>query len=200
MSSDDRYRNFAHLTQHEMEEEDYEIEVIEKDRDLRIVVMAPHGGGIEPHTAPLARMIAGEDLSFYAFKGIKLEGGNGILHITSTNFDEPEAIRLARQAGVVIAVHGKSGVGEFAMVGGRHPELVRRIEAVFEELEVGTRDPPSEVAARDPQNLCNRSRQGGVQLELSMELRKRLRSDAGLQDRFVRRIRHLLLESVTSAA
>jgi phage replication-related protein YjqB (UPF0714/DUF867 family) len=53
-----------------------------------VAVIAPHGGGIEPGTSELATAIAGDDFSLYLFEGLK-SAGNGELHITSTNFDEP---------------------------------------------------------------------------------------------------------------
>ena len=55
----------------------------------RVAVAAPHGGGIEPGTSEVALAIAGADLSYYLFEGRKAEG-NGDLHVTSTNFDDPE--------------------------------------------------------------------------------------------------------------
>lgn len=185
------------LLRHEAEEDDYEFEIEEEDRDARVLVMAPHGGGIEPGTTPLARSIAADDFVFYSFKGVS-DGGNRCLHVTSTSFDEPEAVRLAEQAEVVLAVHGKSGDGEFVMVGGRHSELVDQVQDLLEKLEIETRDPTPRVAAASPRNICNRCQEGGVQLELSKPLRKRFKRDSDLRYRFVRRLHRLLCDAVSN--
>ncbi len=60
-----------------------------------ILVMAPHGGGIEPGTGDIADGVAGQHHSFYCFKGIKKQG-NRALHITSNRFDEPLAMAMVR--------------------------------------------------------------------------------------------------------
>lgn len=185
------------LLRHETEGEDYEIDVCEAGRS-RVVVMAPHGGGIEPHTDTLAREIAGDAFTFYAFRGIKPRDNYELLHVTSTNFNEPKAVRLAERAEVVLAVHGKSGDGEFAMVGGRHSELVDQVETLLDDLGIEIRDPTRRVAATSVKNICNRCRQGGVQLELNMPLRKRFQRDSGLRRRFGRRLRHLLRDAVSN--
>lgn len=77
----DKYRNFSELARAETEGKDYRI--IARLTDCPILIAAPHGGGIEPYTSELASEIAGSDLSFYSFEGIK-ETGNSKLHITTT--------------------------------------------------------------------------------------------------------------------
>ena len=39
-------------------------------KEANIVIIAPHGGGIEPGTSELAIAIAGEELSFAVFEGL----------------------------------------------------------------------------------------------------------------------------------
>jgi phage replication-related protein YjqB (UPF0714/DUF867 family) len=68
--------------------------------------VAPHGGGIEPGTSELADAIAGSDLSFYTFEGLK-SSGNTDLHITSTRFDEPMCLTLLASSSVVVTLHGE---------------------------------------------------------------------------------------------
>lgn len=74
----ERYRNFADLAAHEKENLDFRVR--SDERHGAATVIAPHGGGIEPGTSELAQAIAGDDLSFYAFEGLK-KNGNGVLHI-----------------------------------------------------------------------------------------------------------------------
>lgn len=193
----DLYDSMTELLRHETEGKDYEFKIEEDNRDERVLVMAPHGGGIEPHTDGLGREIAGDEFTFYTFRGMKPRHNYDLLHVKSTNFDESEAVRLAMQAEVVLAVHGKSGDGEFAMIGGRHRALVGRVETVLEEFEIETRDPPPTVAATNRDNICNRCRQGGVQLELSKPLRKHFRRDSDLRRQFAHRLHRLLHEANT---
>ena len=76
----DSYGSFAELAIGEAEGRDWVRLYL--DRGSRFLVMAPHGGWIEPYTTELAQAIAGEDFSFYTFKGVK-ERGNRHLHLTS---------------------------------------------------------------------------------------------------------------------
>lgn len=191
MAKNDYYGSMSELLRRE-DETDYEIVVEETGRDPRVVIMAPHGGGIEPHIDELAQEIAADEFAFYTFRGLKNEDNYELLHVESTSFDEPEAVRLAEHAEVVLAVHGKSGEGEFTMVGGRHPELVGEVKALLEELGIETRDPSPSVAARSWDNICNRCQEGGVQLELSLPLRELLTDEPQVREQLTIGIRNRL--------
>ncbi len=98
---------------------------IETRRDAAAVI-APHGGGIEPGTSELAEAIAGADLSFYAFEGLKKDG-NGDLHVTSDHFDEATAIELVSASPTVVAVHGElKCTDKVAFLGGLDKDLGQR--------------------------------------------------------------------------
>ena len=157
------------------------------------VVMAPHGGGIEFMTAPLARAIGGSEHAVYCFEGCKKGGGNRCLHITSTNFDEPIALEVASSHRYVIAIHGAREDDEsWTMVGGLADDLR---DTVVEALEAGGfLVQPCDAArgARSPENICNRGRDRGVQLELSASLRCALKDDAGEKLKYVNAVRSAL--------
>src|SRR5207244_1480540 len=89
----DKYPNFETLKKEKIESRDYVITVEHEGRSKGIIVIAPHGGKIEFGTSEIAREVAGHDHCFYLFEG-KMQSGNGELHITSTNFDEPQARKL----------------------------------------------------------------------------------------------------------
>jgi phage replication-related protein YjqB (UPF0714/DUF867 family) len=91
----DRYRNFADLIEKEVPDRDFRVRVRPSKSDT--VIIAPHGGGIEPGTSEIAEAIAATDYSFYAFERRK-HHGNGSLHITSSHFDEPQCIALVSNA------------------------------------------------------------------------------------------------------
>ena len=195
-SMGDTYCCYEALKQNEMEGRDYEVVTVTEYRNPEVVVMAPHGGGIEPGTSLIADRIAGDDFVLYQFNG-KKKKCNGTLHITSTRFDEPRAVALVEQAAVVLAVHGASGDGKFVMVGGRHADLVSAIEASLNGIGIRTPVPDGSLAATKLTNICNRSGSSrGVQLEISRGLRDALLKDEYLREQFASDIRGLLQRAI----
>jgi len=167
----DQYRCFAELRKYEIFGEDYRIDWRKGTSSLAI--MAPHGGGIEFGTDPIAQSIADPEHTFWAFKGIK-KTGNRILHITSTRFDVPDALKITLAAQTVITIHGCHGEASVVHIGGRHSELKSQIRqslclAGF-NAEISIK--PT-LRGENPANLCNRCMSGrGVQLEITKGLRK----------------------------
>ncbi|MET7814228.1 poly-gamma-glutamate hydrolase family protein [Streptomyces sp. NPDC005395] len=151
-----------------------------EDRDWAITVrsgansyvthLAIHGGGIEPPTQQLADYAAGATGAFYCFAGIK-SAGNEDLHITSTRFDEPNAIAHATAAARIVSWHGQADRTEgraVTYVGGLDTVLGARIRARLAEAGFLCEEPPEDLAGVDPVNICNLGQSGaGVQLELS---------------------------------
>lgn len=168
----DTYRDYAHLTESEKEYVDYQICV--RSTKSQIVVLAPHGGRIERHTSKIARLIAGETHNLYLFEGIK-KNGNRILHITSTNFDEPNGVELVESCDFAIAVHGKDDPGRYVEVGGANRDLVSAVTQALIAAGFEAKEPSgSALAGEDPQNICNRAKRQGVQLEMCSGMRDML--------------------------
>ena len=166
----DKYKTFEELAAAEKAGSDFQVR-LRTCRDA-MAVIAPHGGGIEPGTSELADAIAGEDLSFYAFEGIK-KAGNAILHITSGRFDEPQGVALVAASPSVIALHGEDSREAVVFLGGLDERLRARVRASLEAegFVVRTHD-NSNLQGFDKNNICNRGLSGrGVQLELSHGLR-----------------------------
>lgn len=184
-----RYRDFRELRRSEREGLDYRI--LWHPGLTGIVVMAPHGGGIEPGTTELAAAIAGRDHAFYSFCGLKRRR-NLDLHLPSHVFDEPRGLTGACRHRLVLTVHGCRGEEERIHVGGLEERIglaLRRglAEAGF-AVQFGTCFP-----GRHPLNLCNRGgSRRGVQLELSAGLRKALCSQAAPFERLVGVVRSRL--------
>ncbi len=192
------YRSFGELSERQREGQDYRIETCLTGH--RVLVMAPHGGQIEPGTTEIAEEIARDDFSFYSFEGIKPDG-NGVLHIESHLFDEPRALEAVRRAEIVLTVHGQAGnVDEFVMLGGLNPGLKSEIERELNRSGFGTLKPTEGLRAMNGRNICNRGRSGmGAQLEVSRGLRDLLRADKDRLRKFadaVRRGIQLHLEQV----
>jgi phage replication-related protein YjqB (UPF0714/DUF867 family) len=169
----DKYPNFAALAQHEQAGIDYRIAARRARPEFAVV--APHGGGIEPGTSELTTAIAGEQLSFYVFEGLK-PALNGDLHITSTRFDEPLCLNIVAESAVVVTLHGEAsndGSGS-VFLGGLDTSLMALVRAALELRDFDVRVHP-DLHGLDPDNLCNRGKStAGVQLELSLALRRTL--------------------------
>jgi phage replication-related protein YjqB (UPF0714/DUF867 family) len=170
------YSSFKELADCEVEGQDYRIRI--ELRDPRVLILAPHGGRIEPATVEIAEAIAGTNYSFYAFEGLKRDGNN-VLHIESHLFDEPRALKAVEKADVVIVVHGQIDRKDgFIMAGGLDTHLRSEIERQLETSGFLTRLPAEGLMGTDPQNICNRGKlRQGVQLEISRKVRDLLRND-----------------------
>ena len=93
----DTYRNFDDLRKHEGRFFQNSYKIVAKDRKSKITCIAIHGGNIEPGTSELAEELARNEFNLYKFEGLK-EKNNSVLHITSSNFDEPKADKLVKNA------------------------------------------------------------------------------------------------------
>jgi phage replication-related protein YjqB (UPF0714/DUF867 family) len=193
----DRYRDFGELAQKEIYGIDYSIEILR--RPSHVVIVAPHGGAIEPGTSEIAAGIASHDLGVYLFEGRK-KSGNGRLHLTSTGFDEPGCLTLIRNYSVVLAIHGcrnrqQAEAGVF--VGGLHEDFRSLLKRCLGNGGFHVRDDDS-TRGLSPVNICNKGSLGkGAQIEISENLRNRMFdriSDCGrmtqpVLDRFIHAIR-----------
>ena len=173
------------------------------------IVMAIHGGGIEAGTSEIALATAGfhpatlmpsvDGLGlhdFWLFEGL-LPGGNGRLHVTASNYDDPIATELVRNARRCISLHGCSDhqANGRIQLGGLDFELR---DIVLEELTAAHIE--AEIAANPmldgsrPDNVANKTRSGGcAQLEMATSFRSGLygtntrpRRKHTTTDRFIR--------------
>ncbi|MFE2934953.1 poly-gamma-glutamate hydrolase family protein [Streptomyces sp. NPDC059278] len=157
-----------------VEGRDWYIEV-RPGSDAYLTHMAIHGGGIEAPPQQLADYAAGPGGPYYTFAGIK-SSNNTSLHITSTNFDEPQALVHAAGADRIVSWHGHAdqtaGVA-VTYVGGLDTELGGLIRNRLTEAGFLCEDPPSNLSGTDPDNICNTGIRGaGVQIEMSRTLRQ----------------------------
>ncbi len=170
----DKYASYNELRENEREGFDYRV-------DLRygcsgIVVMAPHGGNIEPGTSEIASAVAGEEHCFYELSGLRTSG-NRDLHIKSTLFDEPRCLSLARRSQKVLTIHGCKGREEVVYLGGLCSALKEEIELSLASVGFTIGEYPG-LQGKHPLNLCNLGATGsGVQLELTSGLRRTMFED-----------------------
>jgi phage replication-related protein YjqB (UPF0714/DUF867 family) len=186
----DRYSSYALLSAHEREGRDYRI--IETVRNSPVVVLAPHGGWIEPTTSQVAAAIAGADHSLYCFEGLSENRPHADLHITSDRFDEPRARRLVAGAAFAIAVHGRLNreAPQATWLGGLDEDLITFAATELANAGFEWAADLTELSGKGPANICNASRSGrGLQLELPRDLRDVLRDDPRQLQRFAAAIR-----------
>jgi phage replication-related protein YjqB (UPF0714/DUF867 family) len=181
------YMSFKELVHREVEDQDYRIRI--ELRDPRVLIMAPHGGKIEPTTAEIAAAIAEDNYSFYCFEGLKTDSRP--LHIESHLFNEPRALQVVRKADVVITIHGQiDQKEEFVMVGGLNDNLRSEITRELEGAGFQTRVPTDGLMGTDSQNICNRGKlRRGVQLEVSRKVRDLLKTNLELLQVFAEAVR-----------
>lgn len=154
------------------------------------MVMAIHGGGIETGTSEIALATAGfhpatlmpaaDGLGlhdFWLFEGL-LSNGNGRLHVTASNYDDPIATELVRNARRCISLHGCTDLQAQGKIqlGGLDCELR---DIVLEELTAASIDaeitdnPMLDGSRHD--NIANKTRLGGcAQLEMGTSFRRSL--------------------------
>ena len=166
----DTYSSFADLAKHAEEGRDFEVRI--QERLGTTVIIAPHGGGIEPGTSEIAEAIAGNDLSLYLFEGIRDEN-NRELHITSTRFDEPRCADLVADSPRAIAIHGEECPDETVFLGGRDQALLNRVRDSLAAAGFHVaKDSKPELHGLAEANICNRVQsKRGLQVELSNGLR-----------------------------
>lgn len=195
ISNKDRFKSFSELLHHAVAGVDFMVEM--RNGTSGIVLMAPHGGGIEPGTDILADAIAGQDHAYYAFRGIRSTLNSG-LHIASTRFDEPLAIDLASRSHTVITIHGCRAPGAVVYVGGRHDHLKREIVLSLKKRKIpANAAPKAALRGVHQRNLCNRGTRGkGVQLEISSELRRLAIGPRGWQQPMPTPISKLLTRAI----
>lgn len=186
----DQFSTFSELAKKKLEGIHWRVHL--RDRQSRFLVAAPHGGRAEPHTARIARAIAGRSHSLYVFE--TLSPG---LHITSHRFKEPRVVDQALRHSKVLTVHGCNNQRSTSIdifVGGLDSTLrdgvIRELRQAGFAAAVDTWTP-----GRAQGNICNGGASGaGVQLEINRRLRNRLGSQQGaaLRRRFSRAVRRAL--------
>jgi phage replication-related protein YjqB (UPF0714/DUF867 family) len=182
-------------------------------RDLRVefgdskidqcLLIAPHGGGIEPGTSEIMRAVASlGGWAWYDFAGFLRQGNKEQLHIASTRFNEPTLMALLPQTKFVVAFHGADEMGSpLACIGGKwkrgRETLIYAINAASKEhglraVDVTEGSLAYHLRGLDDDNLTNRGKSGeGVQIEFSREARNLLFPPNASRESRGRRSAHL---------
>jgi len=165
------------------------IEQLDDDgRHTGLLIMAPHGGELEPPTdlqaERLAAKLAGKPVSTWRCKGFHPRGGKAAFdrwHITSTDISEssyPLLARIAtRQFTYAVSFHGMTD--DRILIGGAAPTRLRieirdAIRSAINDLKipVALAMPGDANGGKDPRNIVNRYTAAGVQIEQSPRARR----------------------------
>jgi phage replication-related protein YjqB (UPF0714/DUF867 family) len=171
----DEFQNFEDLSRSMSVGIDFRIVCQDKGPGNPLII-APHGGRIESVTSDIAKIAAGEDFGFYLFEGLR-SSGNGRLHITSSHFDEPTALRMAARASVIVAIHGRQDMddAETVYMGGLDHSLAEAISERLNSAGFRSRTDDHPFPGKNRFNICNRGgTRAGAQLEIPHTLRRHL--------------------------
>ncbi|MGF9741578.1 poly-gamma-glutamate hydrolase family protein [Priestia megaterium] len=163
----DLYANFEALRKVNVYGTDYHI--LYGERNPVVTFFCPHGGGIESGCSELTIYSAGQNYSYYCFEGFRASG-NTDLHITSTNFDEPNCKAIVSKATYTVSYHGYSDTVKNTKVGGLDFALKKRIQnkLIAGGFTAEIEPDDSSITGQEPDNIVNRNLRGkGVQLEIS---------------------------------
>lgn len=167
----DKFKSMQELEKETIENEDWKI--ITKNRNSSVSILAIHGGGIEPATTELASIIADEGgYNYFTFEGLRSKG-NKELHVTSTRYDNKDAMNLVTESNQAIAIHGCEGNESIAYVGGKDERLKSLIKEQLNHIGIKAKEAPSHISGQQDNNIVNCTTRGrGVQIELTTSLRK----------------------------
>ena len=185
----DAYTSFSQLTLARDTTKQYSIEV--KDRLGEVTVLAPHGGGIESGTSQLAEELAGTDWNYYSFKGM-MDSGNGRLHLTSANYDDPIAVLLTTSSLVAVALHRQRDETDTVCIGGLNKELRDAAAQHLQKAGFNCENPCKRLPGASCKSIHNRALLGGLQLELSITLANGLNGDAARRAKFISALRQAI--------
>jgi phage replication-related protein YjqB (UPF0714/DUF867 family) len=152
------------------------------DGDIaRCLLIAPHGGGIEPGTSEVLRAVRDAGgWAWYEFAGFLRKGNKDALHITSTLFDEPTLLALLPRTNFVLTLHGAAEISDQVVyVGGNwdagRATIIAMVNAATPAHGIQALEAPAHLRGGEPTNLTNRGKFGqGIQLEFSRGARNLL--------------------------
>lgn len=168
----DYYKNFEELKADTKEDRDWQINS-KTTNNKDILVTAIHGGGIEPGTSELAKIISKKgNFNLYSFEGL-LKSNNAKLHITSTRFDDPKLKDMTSKSDETVSIHGIREDKKVVYIGGKDKDIAKSIRKELENEDFNVENSPDYVNGDSSQNIINKNDTGsGVQLEISTEYRK----------------------------
>ena len=171
----DYYRSMTDLLHDTQEGKDWTKTKESTNRHSNVLIFAPHGGSIEKGTTELTKAIANKgNYDYYAFNGTRNKN-NSQLHVTSTNYNDPDLINRNYNKDVSISIHGAGQAQgkNTVLIGGRDEQLIQLISKELSAFNFNVQRSLGHLAGIGTNNVVNYNKKGqGVQLELTPDLRK----------------------------
>ena len=165
----DTYADSYELMKNRKYEDEFSIKM-RKRGESGVIYFTPHGGGVESGCSELSEFSADPEDSYYCFEG-RLGSGNSVLHVTSTNFNEPNARKIVAEHDIAVSYHGYAdNLIKNTKIGGLDSALRAMIGEEFTAAGIAWEQEPegSSIAGAEPDNIVNVTRRKmGVQLEIS---------------------------------
>lgn len=203
----EEYKSLDELKENEVQGIDWDKYC--RDAARPILVLAPHGGTIEPHTELIAERIAGNDFKLFVFMGLRREKkikDRKWLHVTSSdakNYKDDDLIRLQKGAIVAISIHGgkdRDQIGNYkklaTFMGGNNEELMELVWNNLDSYGFYCHGAPASINGKSNTNIVNQCSKGGVQLEISRSERDSLANNPVRLERYTKAIRETLLQYI----
>ncbi|MCX7822899.1 MAG: poly-gamma-glutamate hydrolase family protein [Syntrophobacterales bacterium] len=175
------------------EREDIDFRIVWRRGILPLLIIAPHGGLIEPGTSLIADALAGNKYWFYAFEGI-MPSGNMRLHVSSNLFDEDRFLEISSRVLWTLSVHGFASMDETTFIGGRDEVGCEEIGEILREFGFdAVTTCPRGIKGTNPNNIVNRNRsRTGVQLEIGRGMRNHVIEGSEAGRRFIESLKQAI--------
>lgn len=184
------HRTFTELSKNYRENTDFYITA--KQQNSEVVVLAIHGGDIEKNTSLVASAIAGDVYNLYLFEVFGADAKKW--HITSTKFNEPKALKLAKKSTLGLSMHAKSGKGEQICLGGGNSSAASLFAHNLRKYGFDIEYPCIRLPGVSPKNIVNIPAQQGVQFEITQSLLDRLAKEPEYLTKFTQVLRRTVKE------
>ncbi|MBI4656668.1 MAG: poly-gamma-glutamate hydrolase family protein [Elusimicrobia bacterium] len=172
---------------------DYSTEVY--DRRSNVTILAIHGGQIEQGTSGIARRIADTGFNLYLFEGW-LGKNSRRLHLTSSRFEDPPAIAMTTSSLLAVSIHGQADKGETVCIGGTNENIKQKIAGNLSMAGFKVEIPCKRLPGKSPENIANKAKKGGVQLEITLNLLEKLEEDYEYLSKFTDAVRSAIIDTI----
>lgn len=140
-----------------------------------VLILAPHGGGIEFITSEIAHEVAANHFSLFDFAGVMPERNFSNLHVTSRHYDCSIAKRLSSKAHFSLAIHGCKGEEseKATFIGGQDRLGRQTVQRHLEQAGFIVKEAPAHLSGLGADNIVNQNQRCmGIQLELTTAQRQ----------------------------
>jgi len=153
------------------------VQVLFLNRNSDMIVVAPHGGKIEPRTEEIAGHLANElRWSCYCFCSGHSEderGGTGNQdehHIESKQIWPPQLGNLLTDSEIAVSIHGCTDDYDVIQIGGHNKVKISDLANTLTKMGFKAEEGTGNLAANSSVNFINKLKRHGVQIELPFSL------------------------------